>query len=346
MPREQPISRLMWQVRRLASFKRPSGFTMSSSCLSAVWDREEAFPSGSVILSTFALMSRRFLDRVERGELEINFYIDAAFQEYVSTYGEHKQIDPQMAQKAFLLEERGFRLAKNVFTFCDASAHFIQKQYGIPAKAVLPGPNISYPIVEHVIRTKRRTTFDPFVITFVGMDWQRKGLPRIARAVADLRSKGHDVVLRIIGDAPPDIVSQPGVEFIGRIDKAKDMLRYATLVHNSDLGILMSEAEAFGLSPLESLALGVPVVSTDVGGMPDYVTSEVGILLDPATSFVELANRLETLVLRSPEWQALARAAEKYGRDISWAKTMGQIGRELGYVTYDIDYVASSVAAA
>ncbi len=47
--------------------------------------------------------------------------------------------------------------------------------------------------------------------------------------------------------------------------------RLAALYASADLFLLLSRWEGFGLAPMESMASGVPVVSTDVGGIPEYV---------------------------------------------------------------------------
>jgi N-acetyl-alpha-D-glucosaminyl L-malate synthase BshA len=63
------------------------------------------------------------------------------------------------------------------------------------------------------------------------------------------------------------------VHFLGKIDTV------APLLASADLFLLPSASESFGLSALEALASGVPVVGTDAGGVPEVVRNgETGIL--------------------------------------------------------------------
>lgn len=331
MPQEQTLARLLWRAKRLAMLRRPSGFTMSPGCLANVWDAPGRFPAGSQVLSYFALVSPAMIARAERGEIALSYYIDTTYQEYVSTYGEHAKADPALAARAYALEGRGFRAAQHVFTFSRASAEFIGRTYGARAEAVMPGSNIDLALLQQATRQPRRRGADPFIITFVGMDWQRKGLPCIAAAVQLLREAGEAVILRVIGEAPPEIRKQPGVEFIGRIDKMREMDRYARLARDSDLGILMSEADAMAMSMIESLSVGVPVLAPRLGGLPDYITPDLGILVPPGTGPEALAARLRPLLSRGAEWQALCRGAEAGCEALRWTGTMRRIGEAMGY---------------
>ncbi len=70
-----------------------------------------------------------------------------------------------------------------------------------------------------------------------------------------------------------------------------------------DLGLYASEQESFGLSILETLASGKPVVATDVGGIPEVVTHGQTGLLVPSHRPDELAAALDSLVA-DPELRA------------------------------------------
>ncbi len=128
-----------------------------------------------------------------------------------------------------------------------------------------------------------------------------------ARVNAELPSR-----LVMVGDGPDRVVAEDetrrlGVEasvsFLGKIDDVAPLLAAA------DLFLLPSETESFGLSALEALASGVPVIATRVGGLPEVVRDgetgflfEVGDILGMARVSLEL--------LRDPErWQRMSQLA-------------------------------------
>lgn len=118
--------------------------------------------------------------------------------------------------------------------------------------------------------------------------------------------------LVMVGDGPDRAAAEDearalGVErhvhFLGKIDAV------APLLAGADLFLLPSETESFGLSALEALACGVPVVASDVGGLPEAVRDgETGVLC-PVGDVEGMADASIQLLSDRARWQAMSTAA-------------------------------------
>ena len=80
--------------------------------------------------------------------------------------------------------------------------------------------------------------------------------------------------LLLIGDGPErlkmeelsrQICAPDDVRFLGKLDQVEEVLSV------SDLFLMTSEKESFGLAALEAMACEVPVISSDAGGLPELV---------------------------------------------------------------------------
>lgn len=94
-----------------------------------------------------------------------------------------------------------------------------------------------------------------------------------------LRQEGMHVKLLLVGDGPDRIPAQhlardlgvyDDIRFLGKQEPIEEILSIA------DLFIIPSGSETFGLAALEAMACRVPVICSDIGGLPELVTSEVG----------------------------------------------------------------------
>ena len=115
-----------------------------------------------------------------------------------------------------------------------------------------------------------------------------------------------DARLVLVGDGPTrpqveDMVRRyelcPKVQFVGK------QIEFIDTLNRSDIFLLPSEEESFGLSALEALSCGVPVVASNVGGVSELVTPEVGFLSEVgdvdsmASNCLELIEDRERLVM-------------------------------------------------
>jgi glycosyltransferase involved in cell wall biosynthesis len=138
----------------------------------------------------------------------------------------------------------------------------------------------------------------------VGSLIERKNVVRLAEAFASL-GQGR---LAFVGDGPlrAELEGRPDVTLTGRIPQ-KDVPQW---VAAADVLCQPSLTEPFGQATLEAMAMERSVVATNVGGPPEFVTQEAGILVDPEDS-AALAPALQRAAeLPNPNRAARQAAAE------------------------------------
>jgi len=104
---------------------------------------------------------------------------------------------------------------------------------------------------------------------------ERKNVLRLARAF-ERRGEG---TLAFVGDGPlrNALEGRSGVRLAGRVSHEE----VPNWIAASDVVCQPSLSEPFGLATLEAMASGRSVVASSVGGPPEFVTSEAGVLVDP-----------------------------------------------------------------
>ena len=123
--------------------------------------------------------------------------------------------------------------------------------------------------------------------------------------------------LAIGEDAPSEFIGGNELRFI---PYASDRLELAKFYQAGDLYVHGAKAEAWGLTITEAMACGLPVVASDVGGIPDQVADGKGGFLVPVADPIQMADRIEQLVndfgLRANmALQAAEKAERKFGLD-------------------------------
>ena len=148
------------------------------------------------------------------------------------------------------------------------------------------------------------------IIIFAGKLTDAKGVDVLLRAAAKYENMKPETLTLIVGDGEEmdalrtmaDELGLRTVRFLGNVDQ--DSLRQLYCV--SDIDMVPSRKEAFGLVALEAMACGIPVIASDVGGLPDFVKEEVGALVpseDPEAIAEAVSDILHRLDLpENSEW--------------------------------------------
>ncbi len=167
------------------------------------------------------------------------------------------------------------------------------------------------------------------IILYIGRQTAHKGLPYLLEAFARFsRSHGeYTLVLvgeRLEGGVDPSLIQlskelgiRKRVKFTGRLPErqAKKILARARCL------VLPSLAEAFGMTVLEAMASGTPVIATNVGGIPEVLRNgRNGLLIPPADS-IALANSIEHIASDSKLRRRLIDGGRRTGKQFTWDET-------------------------
>jgi len=164
---------------------------------------------------------------------------------------------------------------------------------------------------------------DAFVVGMVGRIESLKGQELLLRAGALLTGRISKTVVMLVGD-----------ETIGQRGELERLKRFASglkprpevvftgyqsppgrVVPAFDVSVLASRRETFGLVILEAQALGVPVVATAAGGVPEVIEDDLNGLLLPPDDPEALAGAIERLYRDKDLRQRLADAALRTVRE-------------------------------
>ena len=213
----------------------------------------------------------------------------------------------------------------------------------VPSRAMLPLQRLAYTAAHRVVANSRAAadrlhaegvTSSKIAVIPNGIDLTTLPLAaaragRFVTTVANLRAgKGHDVLLRAathVTRRHPDVrfrligdgVLRAELEAQARALGIADFIDF--MGHRDDVGVLLGESavfafpslmEAFPNAVMEAMAVGLPVVATNVGGIPELVTDGVTGLLVPASDDKALAGAILRL-LEDPGLAARCGAAAR-----------------------------------
>lgn len=172
---------------------------------------------------------------------------------------------------------------------------FLCSYYGLSEDRV---PVVYNPVELAKFDLPKERTDQTFTFITAGRFSAQKNQKLMLRAFADFVSKGHEARLVMLGKGEEEeslkslacaLGVRDRIDFPGFVPNVEDHLTGA------DVFLLSSDYEALPLSVLEAMAAGLPIISTDVGGVCDIVTDN-GILI-PARDVDAMVQAMERLYL-------------------------------------------------
>ncbi len=200
-----------------------------------------------------------------------------------------------------------------------------------PGKKVVPMPNgfdprIFHPIERGEARKQVDIPLEGRVLVTVGYLEEVKGHRFLIEAMREVVVKHREVRLYIIGNGSlrgplTDLVKELGLE--DRVRFVHEPLPAATVaawMSAADVFVLPSLKEGNPTVMFECLGCGRPFVGTRVGGIPDVITGELGLLCEPCDPH-GLAVAIGDALDREWDAEAIAKHAQRY----TWTSVISQL---------------------
>lgn len=153
-------------------------------------------------------------------------------------------------------------------------------------------------------------------LVYVGRLSAEKGVPILFESMSRLKERNYEVELTLLGDGPDrgfleNLSKEMGIEDRVHFGGFVDQDTIARTLRESDVFVLPSFAEGIPVALMEAMAIGIPVITTYVGGITELVIDgETGQVCYPS----------------DPE--GLAQAIARYADDPKFCKTISRNARD------------------
>ncbi|MFO0813398.1 MAG: glycosyltransferase family 4 protein [Gemmatales bacterium] len=323
--------RLFWNAWRVMTRQGRGGYQYSVSFLEKLWKPWLAQLLDQTIINCFQLYPPSL---VQYPRYHKYYYIDMTLLQLFDEYGDRERIGPAIARDALAREKEGYQAAEKVVCHSRWAAESVINDYGVaPDKvhAIIPGANLNRKTLLHWQENfpgRTRQPGEPLKLIFIGKYWDRKGLDRLLEALLLVQQHSSSIELKVLGcekqSLPAHLQNVPNVEWLGFIDKRKELPRFLQLLAEADVGCLLSRAEAGGMVLREYHAAGLIVMGPRVGGAPEHLFSEAGQAFPPSATPLEVADWLLRLMHDQDYYHVLRNAAWACRHLATWDETVRQ----------------------
>jgi len=258
-------------------------------------------------------------------DIPIIIFTDSSFGLLVKYYPYRNHYFKKLIQSGRTIEQRGYDKAHFIVFASSWAADYARNHYICGRKIeVLPrGANIDtvpgISTIEYRLHNKNVCK-----LLFLGVDWQRKGGNIVVETFMTLKKRGMKVHLTILGCKPKALCDDVTViPFINK-NSAAGMREFDELFKKSHFMFVPTRAECFGIIFCEASAYGMPVISTDTGGVSEAVEEGInGHLLPLSANSDEYADLIQSCFLNEARYKELCyNSRMKFEEKLNWGSTI------------------------
>lgn len=216
--------------------------------------------------------------------------------------------------------------AEKVMAISQATKKDLQQIFKVPDKKI----NVIYPSVdiypeineEQEGEIKKKLHLEKRYLFFVGTLEPRKNLVNLIKAFKKIQEDITDIDLYIAGHvgwhyeniirAAKVARGKSNIEFLGPVTNQEKLV----LMKNANAFIFVSWNEGFGMPVLEAMKVGVPVVTSGMGGLSELI-SDKRQLANPADAH-DISVKIKNLLLDQEFRKNIIEKQKKWAENFSW----------------------------
>lgn len=161
-------------------------------------------------------------------------------------------------------------------------------------------------------------------LLFIGKDWERKGGNIAYQTLLSLLDMGVDAELLMMGCTPPSEFQHKKLKVIPFLNKniSEEQEQFSQILLNSHFLVFPTRADCSPIVICEANAYGIPVITTDVGGIPTILKEgQNGYMLPLSAGGDEYAKQIATHFSNKQTYEQLVRSSRKeYDDRLNWNK--------------------------
>ena len=263
--------------------------------------------------------------------IPICYLSDTSFNQIKNYYNNYSNFSQTSINQSNLIEQKAIRNSTTQVYPSEWASNYVIDYYKANSNNVFVvkfGANLDLiPNKSDVLKKEYNTSIK---LLFLGVDWERKGGDIAFKTFEILLNKGYDVTLTVCGSVPH--TSHPKMIVIPFLNKNldKDSKEFTRLLCDSHILFVPTRSECFGIVFCEAGAYGLPVITTDTGGVTSIIENVVnGYALSLNATPDDYARKIQMLLDNPQKLKDISvMSRDKFDKELNWdvwAKKMKKI---------------------
>lgn len=218
-------------------------------------------------------------------------------------------------QKKEVVKNR-FNIVPFIYTVSKYTKDIIKREYDKENVEVIYNAiddSIFYP---RDIKIKNKNIIE---ITMIGSeDFKFKNIDGILKAMKILKEEYKNIEINWITQTPPKNTTEKAI-----INPTQKQI--GDILRNTDIYICNSQYESFGLPTLEAMTCGAAVITTDTGGMRDFVVDNKNAIIINKNDINDIAKKTKMLIENENLRESIAKEGMKTALRFNWSTSIEQV---------------------